>query len=48
MTQHAAKKVGIDKKDYFGIGLESNLNLARSYKNLFILQLGLLIKNTNY
>jgi hypothetical protein len=43
----AAKLVGIEKKHYFRLGIEHYRYYARNIKNLFLVQAGLGIKNTN-
>ncbi len=44
----AAKTVGIQKKDFFRLGVNFNLNYARNGTNLFFIQAGIGIVNTNY
>jgi hypothetical protein len=45
----AAKNIGIQKKDFFRVGVDMNVNYVNNNKKgLFILQLGGGLKNTNY
>ena len=44
----AASIAAIKKKDYLRLGLQANINYARNAHNLFLVQFGVLIGNSNY
>lgn len=44
----AAKMAGIQKKNYFRIGFDAYANYVRNGDNLFLLQFGFNVKNSNY